>query len=285
MLKDQFASTFTGGQDIKSIDRGSPARTAASAKWRTLCWVGALALAAFAATKSPATALAQETGNFCAEDGPAGAVTCTAADGGISRFNWISISDPCTNTTGDMATLTFEIDITTGSPQRYDYGFFIDLTGAVNGARDGDSCYHDYLPAPLSTSNTPPGPPYLNISPDNDACGDADSNQTWTRTTQAVTITCADNNNNGFYDVSVCNSYNNNTNGTCNSVSDAYPQNSAKCQCFLFDVTTPTAVKLAGLSATSGGLGTNGPLLATLLGVVGAAAVLAGRRRVRSSGT
>ena len=225
----------------------------------------ALGLACVAWLLRPTAAQAQQTGNFCVEDGPGGVGSCSANDGGLSRFVASSVTDPCVNTSGDTGTAVFAIDITTGSPTRYDYGFFVDLSGSATGALDGDNCYHDYLPNPVATAS-PPGPPYRNI--DTDACGDAAGNQTWTRVTQSVTFTCADRNNDNRYDMHVCVAYDNNAVTTCNGVGDAYPGTGAKCQCFQFDVFGPLAVDLTNLRAevSGGGMPLQGAMIALLLG-------------------
>ena len=225
----------------------------------------ALGLAGVAWLLRPTAAQAQQTGNFCVEDGPGGVGSCSANDGGLSRFVASSVTDPCVNTSGDTGTAVFAIDITTGSPTRYDYGFFVDLSGSATGALDGDNCYHDYLPNPVATAS-PPGPPYRNI--DTDACGDAAGNQTWTRVTQSVTFTCADRNNDNRYDMHVCVAYDNNAGTTCNGVGDAYPGTGAKCQCFQFDVFGPLAVDLTNLRAevSGGGMPLQGAMIALLLG-------------------
>jgi len=227
----------------------------------------------------PGPALAQQTGNFCIEDGPGGIGSCTANDGGISRFQIDSITNGCVNTTGDTGTAVFEIDITTSPPRRYDYGIFVDLSGSLTGALDGDNCYHDFLPNPVNGA-TPPGPPYLNIVGDNDQCGDIDSSQTWTRTTQSITFTCRDKDADGQYDVHVCIAYDNNQGTTCNGVGDAYPGTGSKCQCLDYEIIGPLAVEMKGLRAMAdGGNGSKGWLAATMFGIV---SLVAFSRRRRS---
>lgn len=240
----------------------------------------ALGLAGVAWLPQPTAVQAQQTGNFCIEDGPGGVGSCTANDGGISRFVASSVTDPCVNTSGDTGTAVFAIDITTGSPTRYDYGFFIDLSGAAGSpALDGDNCYHDYLPNPVAGA-APPGPPYRAI--DGDACGDAAGNQTWTRLTQSITFTCADRNNDNRYDMHVCVAYDNNAGTTCNGVGDAYPGTGSKCQCFRFDVFGPLAVELSGFRAenSGGGMPLQATMIALLLGLAFVGVVRARRRPV-----
>ncbi len=238
----------------------------------------ALGLAVGVWMQQPSTAKAQQTGNVCIEDGPGGIGSCSANDGGLSRFVASSVIDPCVNTTGDTGTAVFTVDITTGSPTRYDYGLFLDLSGSATGALDGDNCYHDYFPNPVAGA-APPGPPYRDI--DGDACGDAAGNQTWTRVTQSVTFTCADRNNDNRYDMHVCVAYDNNAGTTCSGVGDAYPGTGAKCQCFQFDVFGPLAVELSGLRAeATGGAPHPVPVAALLLGAAMVGAVRMRRRRV-----
>jgi hypothetical protein len=127
---------------------------------------------------------------------------------------------------------------------------------ALNGdsALSGGLCYHDYLAPPLSTSPTY-GDDYANGVPDirngpwadlepfaqpEDFCGDMQANTEAIKTLEApglpLQIACADTNQDGTVDVSVCTSWNNGTQNRCDVVSDAVPPGAERCSCARVEV-------------------------------------------------
>src|SRR5688572_1439732 len=136
------------------------------------------ALVLMAALVAPATAHAQ-IGNFCVRDFQPGAV-CTANDVRIQALNLITILETCNAGVPNSALATFEIFISAvGAPDRYDIGLFVALDGGS--ARDGNSCFHDFLEPPLTTTpvygdSNGDGVPDLRGGPwwnsDLDGCGD-----------------------------------------------------------------------------------------------------------------
>lgn len=140
-------------------------------------WVAAAVLVA-ALLGVPGTALGQ-TGNFCVRDFQSGAV-CTANDVRIQALNLLAIVETCDGGTPGFAQGDFEIFVSAvGAPERYDIGMFVALDGGS--ARDGNSCFHDYLQPPLTPTptmgdNNGDGVPDVTGGPwldaDADACGD-----------------------------------------------------------------------------------------------------------------
>ena len=243
---------------------------------QTLGFCLALVALAFAGA---APASAQRTGNFCMTD--LGGNSCTANDLAITGFEFVTLVDGCSNFTGDTATVVLRTSMTAASASRYDLGITIDLSGSPTGAYDGDNCYHDYFPAPLSNTATPPGPPYRDD--DGNVCGDGGvAGNTWVRTHAQLTITCADNfpvgNPDGIADVQICNSWKQNT-GTCTGVAGAVPGAPSKCRCQTYNLFSPTAVVMKGFGAGPGSDRPIGILALAVLGMLGLSLAVQGRRR------
>src|SRR5688500_12963252 len=189
------------------------------------------------ALAAPAAAHAQ-TGNFCVRDCQPGAV-CTANDVRVQALNLITILETCNAGVPNSALATFEIFISAvGAPDRYDIGLFIALDGGS--ARDGNSCFHDFLEPPLTPTpaygdRNGDGIPDLAGGPwwnsDADTCGDIASNTQLFKLVSSLRVACVDTNGDGFVDASVCTSWDNNAGTVCNGLPDAFPGTNAKCGC------------------------------------------------------
>lgn len=175
---------------------------------------------------STASAQTGVTGNYCVQDYRAGA-NCEAEDVRIGTIT-PALSEVCL-LPGDTAQVEFTLQLITGATTRYDIGLFIATQGGS--ALSGDSCYHDYLNPGSTTTFNPNGGPFRND--DGDTCADTRSaDGPVYYTTELVTITCVDNNNDGVVDdISTCTSWDNNANSTCNDVSQAFPGTNPKCKC------------------------------------------------------
>lgn len=197
----------------------------------------------------PAAAEAQQTGNFCVRDFQPGAV-CTANDVRIQALNLVNIIETCAAGIPNSALANFEVFVSAvGAPDRYDIGLFIALDGGS--ARDGNSCFHDYLEPPLTATPTygdanGDGIPDLSGGPwwdaDLDGCGDIASNTQLFKLVASLRVACVDTNNNGFVDASVCTSWDNNAVTNCSGLPDAFPGTNAKCGCERVETAIPMAV-------------------------------------------
>ncbi len=227
---------------------------------RYLAFVAALLLAAPAmaqTTRGRRAILPQQTGNFCVQDFQAGA-NCTANDVRFESIEVISNSEPCTGP-ADTGTFVFRAAISTdGGPDRYDVGIFMALDGGS--ALSGDNCFHDFLDPPLTTTPTyaadgadantlrelldgpwwegedavGSGDECGDIEKDDGGIGDVESK----KTLDPVTIACDDEvgadglpPGDGIVDISVCSSWDNNTNTVCTGVTEAFPGTNSKCGC------------------------------------------------------
>src|SRR5688572_16566781 len=104
--------------------------------------VGVLSTLATVGLPLPAAAQG-ETGNVCVRDYRSGAV-CTANDVRIEALTVVSVIEDClTGVVGETEVVFEALVSSAGSPDRYDIGLFLALDGGS--ARDGDSCYHDFL--------------------------------------------------------------------------------------------------------------------------------------------
>lgn len=205
----------------------------------------AAAVLLVAALAAPGIALGQ-TGNFCVRAFQPGAV-CTANDVRIQALNLLSIVETCDGGTPGVAEGNFEVFVSAvGAPERYDIGMFIALDGAS--ARDGNSCFHDYLQPPLTPTptmgdNNGDGVPDVTNGPwldaDADACGDIAAGTQVFKTVPTLRVACVDTNGNGIVDASVCTSWDNNAATICSSLADAFPGTNAKCGCARLDLGIP----------------------------------------------
>ncbi len=179
-----------------------------------------------------------ETGNFCVRDYRSGAV-CTAQDVRIDELIVVSVSEQCALGTPGETEVVFQALVSSdGSPDRYDIGMYLALDGGS--ARDGDSCYHDYLSSPLTANptyadfnnDTVPDltdSAWWNGDTDGDSCGDIEASTQVVKTLPSLRFACVDNNGDGSVDVSVAVSWDNNTGTTCDAVSEAFPGTNSKC--------------------------------------------------------
>ena len=196
---------------------------------------GSLALLLVLAVSHPA---AGQTGNFCVDDFQSGA-TCTANDVRIEELIPLTVVEDCAAGTIGETEVVFELLVSAdGSPDRFDIGLYLALDGAS--ALDGDSCFHDYLEPPLTTTPTlgdknMDGVPDVDNGPwldnDGDQCGDIGTNTQIFKTLPSRRFACVDSNLDGSVDVSVCTSWDNNANTVCSDVSGAFPGTNSKCSC------------------------------------------------------
>jgi hypothetical protein len=170
---------------------------------------------------------------------------CTANDLQTALITKFAGPPVCVD--GGTIYVQMQANTLSGSNQRYDVGYFINLDGGS--ANDGVLCYRDYLPPPLNTTPwTGSGnrnSPFFDA--DTDQCGDPELSKTLTRNLGGATvssgmpgppaiiaISCKDLDNLGTpktVDVSACTSWDNNDMGVCNSVTDAFPGTGSKCSC------------------------------------------------------
>lgn len=204
-------------------------------------------------------ALAQSgvEGNYCVRDFQPGAV-CTANDVRIEELTPVNIIETCSEGTPGEAEVVFEALVSAdGSPDRYDIGLFVALDGGS--ARDGDSCLHDYLDPPL-TANPTYGDYNVDgvddildgpwLENDGDMCGDIGTNTQVIKTLQQIRFACEDQDQDGFADISVCASWDNNAGTECSELSGAFPGTNSKCGCDLLNLPfSPTSVTMTGIGA------------------------------------
>lgn len=188
---------------------------------------------------APAAAQSGEQGSVCVRDFAMGLI-CTGTDVVAAELRLRSIDETCE--AGDPATalVTFDVVPSNTTTDRYDIALFVGLDGG--NALDGGSCYHDYLDPPLTTSPSYPieNGPYANLEPfvPNDECGDMQGGTEVAKMLAApgvpLRIGCADTNEDGSVDVSVCVSWRNGTAGQqaiCRDLSEALPTSNEHCSC------------------------------------------------------
>ncbi len=175
---------------------------------------------------------------------------CTAEDVRVASLAVHQTIDTCGHP-GDTGRFVFEVNAVAGANERYDIGFFIGLDGGSaqlpSRLPGGASCYHGYLPPPLSSIATPLGEirysPFFDAEVGGDTCGDVEQGVMNSYLTEQIDVLCVDNDDDGVVDdVSTCVSWDNQKNQTpiCTDVSQAYPNTKSKCNCE--DVPIPTLV-------------------------------------------
>jgi hypothetical protein len=211
------------------------------------------------------------TGNYCAQD--VGGSSCTANDTGVESLTITSVDNACNEAPLGQFSATFEVVLNaTGAQNRYDIAMYIDKSGQLEGAYNGDLCYHDYLDGtqPFDFSKTPTygdsntdGTPDLMDRPwydnDDDECGDIQSSTQAIKTVTLTAMPCADSDGDGFVNVHACASWRQNAQGACTSVEQAVPGTGSKCGCHLSNLDgsngppVPTAITLAAFEAAQQG--------------------------------
>lgn len=215
--------------------------------------LGLLALLAAGLAAQPA--IAQESG--CIDDLTYRTNVCAANDVEISTLYSIRAGS-CFP--GDTVTLDLIARLLATSDVRYDIGIFLALDG---GRADTGTCHHDYLPPPLESGGTCsvsggdcnkdaecpkgetcilkynpgslelPGGPFYDAEPDDaaDECGDLEQGvETYYQILAPVTLECIDSDGDGYLDIGFAVSWDNKSDNTCTSVSDALPNTKAKCR-------------------------------------------------------
>jgi len=200
--------------------------------------------------------------DLCMEDAYEKKVVCTANDFGITDVEFIEVADPC-EYIGDTATVRVLLTAGVGSPERFDIGYFIALSG-TNAIDPGNVCYHSYL-QPVYTGTLPYSPTsgigafWQGSEATVDTCGDSEGNNVDIRfeTVDYITIACQDNDNDpgGQVDVEICASYKQADDSFCGSISGptgAVPGAPSKCSCTTFNFPfTPTGITLGEISANA----------------------------------
>jgi hypothetical protein len=223
----------------------------------------------FAAVVAPALAEAQsgEQGSVCVHDFAAG-LSCSGSAVSVAALTPVDIVDGCTSEL-DTATLTVDVVLSNAASNVFDVGMILALNGGS--AESGGVCYHDFLDPPLTTSPSYPivNGPWANLEPfdSNDQCGDMQASTQVTKTLRTpllpLQITCADTNEDGNVDVSVCTSWRTGSTGpqaTCDGLADAVPEAGQRCACARVEVLPEpgAAIALACGSALLAGLARGG---------------------------
>ena len=256
-------------------------------RWSRLAWLGGLTLTALVASllvvAVPSMAQGGEEGNVCVQFYTPGA-TCTANDVRLEELIIVNLINGCTEAPVGQMEAEYEALISAdGSPDRYDVGFFIATDGG-DAMNAGGTCYHGYLDAiaqPLTLTPVygdwypasggdgipdvynldPAFAGYWNGEPRDtaDLCGDMQTNtQVLKRAAETMVIPCDDlvdgagnPGADGFVDVGVCASWDNNANTTCTNVAQAIPGTGSKCSCSRINLPNqPTAIDLVSFGAT-----------------------------------
>jgi uncharacterized repeat protein (TIGR01451 family) len=179
----------------------------------------------------------------CLEDDSPSAV-CNSNDVTITNLIFIELIEPCTYP-GDTATVRLTLELQGGAQDRYDIGMYIAQDG---GDAATGSCAKEYLPPPLFVDHCPTNDPscydpesgvgpFYTAEPAADTCGDlngADATNTFYTPATSVTITCVDNDDDGFVDVGTGavwsqQASNGGNKPHCTSAADALPGTNSKC--------------------------------------------------------
>jgi hypothetical protein len=143
-------------------------------------------------------------------------LNCTANDFGVSSITVTNLDDPCTDF-GDSFTFDGLFGVGASTTNRYDIGFYV--------GGDGEQAYTGSC---FVTTIPPNDPNFANL--DGDQCGDYDGDA-FILQVQNVTSKCVDEDRNGFFDVAICTSWDNNTVPDCDGPEDAIPSTKSKCSC------------------------------------------------------
>lgn len=193
---------------------------------------------------------------------------CTAGDISIAYTAAPVVSDGCINSSDDTIVATLTAAVTAHTPQRYDIGMWLLLSGGS--ALDGTLCTRQILQEVATVGGTPDRAsgtgPYLNL--DADRCGDELNGNTSTYIFPfTATLQCSDNfipsgGQGGFIDIGQCGSWDNNSNTVCSNPTTALPGTGSKCRCERADtpIPGPNVRTVCGAFNTPSGLGANNSL-------------------------
>jgi hypothetical protein len=254
-------------------------------RWSRVALLGSVTLIALLVgllvVAVPSMAQGGEQNGVCVETYTPGAV-CTAYDVRLKELVIVNLVNGCTEAPVGQMEAEFEA-LVEAAPDRYDIGFFIALDGGDAKAATG-SCFHGYLDAITQPLNPTPVygdwypasggdgiPDVYNLDPNfagywdgeprdaDDLCGDMEANtQVLKRLQGTLTLPCTDlvdaagdPGADGFVDVGVCASWDNNANTTCTNVTEAVPGTGSKCGCSRINLPNqPTLIDLVSFAAT-----------------------------------
>jgi uncharacterized repeat protein (TIGR01451 family) len=175
----------------------------------------------------------------CMDDLFPGTLNCNANDIQIARATNIQITDPC-SFPGDSVTFNATFQVVLTAQTRYDIGLYFATDGDPNrnGALTG-TCL-------VSNLNLTPDPPFVNLDPAPDSCGDINSTHSPMNVTiNSFTTTCIDSDGDGRLNLPNCSSWRQpGANELCTSPLQAFPGAPSKCRCdlgFNIDIPVPPA--------------------------------------------
>lgn len=175
----------------------------------------------------------------CMDDLFPGTLNCNANDIQIARATNIVITDPCTFP-GDSVTFNATFQVVLTAQTRYDIGLYF--------ATDGDPNRNGALTGTCLVSNLAltPDPPFVNLDPAPDSCGDINATHSPMNVTiNNFTSTCVDSDGDGRLNLPNCSSWRQpGANEVCTSPLQAFPGAPSKCRCdlgFNIDIPVPAA--------------------------------------------
>jgi len=206
-------------------------------KNRALAFVAALALAVSPAFADDMGNPDVVTGVECMEDTAGFGLNCTANDVEIAGIENVNVlDDGCTDLNGDTVTFIADFTVLLNTSARHDLGLWF--------AQDGGDALTGTCT--VMTPAYAEDPPFLDLDGtgdckeedkkdcpgEQDTCGDADSFHNILVQTFELTILCADDDKDGFVDLSVCSSWRQpGKNFLCTSPAQAFPGSPSKCKC------------------------------------------------------
>ena len=198
-----------------------------------------LGLVAAGAVLVPRPAPAVTVTAGCMDDLFPGTLNCNANDVQIARATNIVITDPC-SFPGDSVTFNATFQVVLTAQTRYDIGLYF--------ATDGDPNRNGALTGTCLVSNLPltPDPPFVNLDPAPDSCGDINAaHSPMNVTINSFTSTCIDSDGDGRLNLPNCSSWRQpGANELCTSPLQAFPGAPSKCRCdlgFNIDIPVPAA--------------------------------------------
>ena len=220
--------------------------------WKGLLAV-AFALSLFALTPSLVSAQTTIVDSCIPDTG----FQCTANDIGVTNFEVVHVIQDCYNAQqpGYMQ-VDIEVTLNSAQPDRYNIGFYMGMDSKDAITDDTTAtCYRGWLPPPLRTTNLPLytyDTGFFDSENNGDTCGELDQAKSAIIAMSEVWIACEDNDADGYMDVSICTSWDQQAANDCDDYSEAVPGNGAKCNCFYQQLPfTPTAIEGLTFSASS----------------------------------
>ncbi|MFN2376303.1 MAG: hypothetical protein ABR538_07180, partial [Candidatus Binatia bacterium] len=178
-------------------------------------FAGLFATTALSALMATAGASTNAHALACLDEAFGGSTSCVSNDIKVASISVLNVVEACDGSPGDTFTFDGTLNVESSAMSRYDLGFYIGVDPQLS---TNDDC---------SVAVIPPSSGDL----DGDQCGDVVSSAAVAVPVFGIVAPCQDGDNDGFFDVNACSSWEVNSGDVCTGPADAVPGSAPKCNC------------------------------------------------------